>query len=370
MRLNYFVFLDVDQTILLKDKDRNHVLNQPLLDQLKANGYMNVYLFTNMDLGDHEHLINAYEVPDLPRRLSRQEIVDELERQEFRVFGVITPADVGYKKGPGAAFTDLYKPAYKKLAAKIAQGALNCDQERIDHRERNQKYGAYFPSKPANYQQSPFAFNKQAMFLCCLESLFLKGDAHILYLDDDSDCLEAVNAIQDKNNVRITTGLIEDGLLKGEEGLLSFYPLAAALKMLCDVAKEVNIKLPKSAKEFITSAGAFHASTNKLRSVHDLLLEYIVLKLKARPKPSLFLMILLRQITGNEVTNENFDASLKAAIASSQAAVVSGSSTPNRLLASSYFASSGFAFSGVATSSAAPDSPAPSCYVPMQAKKG
>lgn len=303
MDLNYAVFLDVDETLLLKNA---HVINQALLDQLKTHGYLNIYLFTNMDLGDHEQLINAYEVPDAPKRLSRQHLIDELQRQGFNVLGVMTPADVGYEKEIGAAFRDLYQPAYFSIKAASDDQALNCHQERERHRARNKAYRALFPNKPNDSELSTLAFNKYQMFLYFVRFTHPSNTTHILYLDDDQACLDAVEGIDsdDKQMVKLTTGLVKDGAIDADVNLAYFYSPATAEHILHEAASKVDVHLPKTAKTYIDFLRK--SKLSDLHSVNDLVLKYISSKIEKKKKATPFLMALLSHISNRTIQKDNF----------------------------------------------------------------
>jgi len=103
--------LDVDLTLL---SDSNEI-NDSLLNALAESGIRDIYLFTNMDLGDL-----SSKVAD-PSWFSRSELIVALTERNFIVHGVITPADPIYSKGLSAAYDDLYVPQAKR----VANGAVN-----------------------------------------------------------------------------------------------------------------------------------------------------------------------------------------------------------------------------------------------------
>lgn len=104
-----FAFLDVDQTLLYDNSD----INLTLLDALKNQGITDIFLFTNMDMK---------EIGRIGRELapmSRYELINILQKNGFKIHGVITPADTGYCNDSmysiGHAYEHLYKPSYERL---------------------------------------------------------------------------------------------------------------------------------------------------------------------------------------------------------------------------------------------------------------
>jgi len=102
------VLLDVDKTLILDDGVKEFY-NEDLIQALLEANQTEIYLFTNMGLEDIPNLIVN------PNYLSRDKLLSYLTGKGFTVKGVITPADVGYEQGLGAAFHDFVEPQYAKL---------------------------------------------------------------------------------------------------------------------------------------------------------------------------------------------------------------------------------------------------------------
>lgn len=327
----YFVFLDVDKTLLLSDENGNHIINQGLLDQLKVYGYLNIYLFTNMSLSDHEQIINTYDMqtssPDqlIPARISRYELVEQLKKQGFDVMGVITPADAGYQQGIGTAYDDLYVPAYERLQRKIKQGRLNCEEERKSHLARNKKFTNFIPPLPVEYQEmnQRLPGQKYNMLAYFVSDTSKKFTTHILYIDDDRNCLDAVeNAHRNtKNSIKLTTiQVLENGELANAAALQHFYSPALAIAMLKQ-AEAVCGKKQSSVEKFIKQAHESYMID--LKTTRAIVIEFMENCLSRKKDPSAFLVALLSILSGLDVTKDNFHQCWGAFNASSSTAVSS-----------------------------------------------
>jgi hypothetical protein len=79
--------MDADHTLADTDADGQVVINRKLLSALKAKGIKDLYLFTDM-------MLLPYQIKD------RLYLIEELEREGFRVLGVITPIDFFWTSDP------------------------------------------------------------------------------------------------------------------------------------------------------------------------------------------------------------------------------------------------------------------------------
>lgn len=331
--MSYFVFLDVDKTLLLKNDDGNHVVNQTLLDHLKAYGYLNIYLFTNMNLTDHEQLLNAYEMSssdnEIPVRISRYQLIAELEKQGFVVYGVITPADMVFNRGIGAAYDELYLPDYERIQRKINKAQLNLNEERMKLQERSRHFDnlVYISPLPEEYTDKRLAGQKYNMFSYFMSDCLPGNVNHILYVDDDKDCLQAVKQSAEARDAEVLVKLSTVRVLNsgdvdavGLKTIENFYSPALAIDFLRK-AEGIYGKRKHSVAAFI--AYLEKSELADLKSVTDIISEYIESQLERDKKPSKFLGILLGFISDKPVDVKNFHVSweefrnpLRAAIAS------------------------------------------------------
>ncbi|MHB1221848.1 MAG: hypothetical protein ACYC0J_07625 [Gammaproteobacteria bacterium] len=312
--MSYFVFLDVDKTLLLVNDDRDHVINQTLLDHLKVYGYLNVYLFTNMDLADHEQLINDYDMSSsgdkTPVRISRYQLIDELKKQGFVVHGVITPADPGLNKGIGVAYDEFYLPDYEGIQRKINKGQLTVSEEIIKHRERNEVFRSLIsiPQLPAEYAAKRLAGQKYNMFSYFIEGCSPNDIKHILYVDDDEACLEAAKRIIEVHRgdglIKLSTvRVLGNGDVDDLKTIENFYSPALAIDLLVR-AEAIYGKSKRSVAKFIANLGK--AQMADLKSVNGIISEYIDSQLERNKKPSKFLAVLLSLISEKPMGAKNF----------------------------------------------------------------
>lgn len=107
----HFGFLDVDDTLLYGTKQ----VNLALINELKAKGIKEVYLFTNMGLHDIKNYCHEF------ASMSRYDLIQTLEAEGLNVLGVITSADPGYLdetgrvKPVGSAYNELYLPLMEQV---------------------------------------------------------------------------------------------------------------------------------------------------------------------------------------------------------------------------------------------------------------
>lgn len=109
--------VDVDNTLICDNGNgKPDSLNENLIEALSKSGIIDIYLFTNMTLGKE-----AGEMVANPGWMSRETLIQELQKREFTVHGVLTPSDVAYKKelnGLGAAYRDFIEPQCRRVLKK------------------------------------------------------------------------------------------------------------------------------------------------------------------------------------------------------------------------------------------------------------
>ncbi|MFZ2315565.1 MAG: hypothetical protein WAW86_07915 [Gammaproteobacteria bacterium] len=190
------VLLDVDETLILDTGEfdqagrKKTVVNNFLIDGLKALKLKNIILFTNMTVGGD---LNAW--IDNPNHITRKQLIDFFEARDIPVAGVIMPADVEYKKGLGASFHDFYKPAYEVL---INANSVHDDRNKRlpDYAEKVQACHAHTDAlveriRLEGNQRPGSKDTKREMFSYLLSRK--KSSFLVHYFDDDKACLDAVD---------------------------------------------------------------------------------------------------------------------------------------------------------------------------------
>ncbi len=241
--LRLVAFLDVDDTLIITEDTelgRIRTLNQQLINQLKKNRINHIYLFTNMDLADVNH-------HDSPNRITRKRLISELNLQGITVDGVLTPADPVYKKGPGAAFNDLYLSAYGKKTQN--QSYEEEDQKFKECLAKQHVEETYVGKKRA-------AGQKRSMFQYFLENK--PADiASIIYFEDDKTCIDAVSELIQPldSNIHFTTCQVQLHSVKSQQENKYYADvvsrsIATSKEMFLKKLKE-NLNNPNITKEDI-----------------------------------------------------------------------------------------------------------------------
>ncbi|WED41929.1 hypothetical protein [Legionella cardiaca] len=205
------VLLDVDETLRMKttetteDGQRVYELNQALLDQLKMHAVTEINLFTNMTLTDisssdqeEEHITRAF-------------LIRKLEEQGFKVNLVMTPADVGYQKGLGAAYRDIYVPTYEQYNAATKWQ----DKEAIIRKNSPEyaKHGeAIYDEESRKLQTEEKAGYQKAKLFEYFIQENKKNNVDIgtvLYFDDDPVCLKWVAEVAAREGIKLVTNQVD-----------------------------------------------------------------------------------------------------------------------------------------------------------------
>lgn len=180
--------IDVDGTLKIKRHIKGQSyngINMALIEDLKKNNINDVYLFTNMELTDMDAIAN----PSGFNYITRRQLVDFLTKNGIKVHGVMTQADVVYKKGLGAAYRDFYEPAYDACLT-------NPEQYQATKRNQDSHFNQYkkivntlpkFDNNSNNEGQG----QKKLMFEYFKEHVNNK-DLEIFYYDDYKSCLNTI----------------------------------------------------------------------------------------------------------------------------------------------------------------------------------
>jgi hypothetical protein len=201
---------DIDATVLNLHPDSNHqVLNEALLDAYLELGITDLYMFTNMDM---KTLETEY-TPGLELAMRRPDIIAALQAKGFRVHGVITPADVGYNKELGAAYTDLYLPQYERFK----RGKLN-EKTSLEDEEMLAAHASFKRGKNEAIRQlsaladtlspteqspgTPYhadkSFNIKGILYKYTREKLPDWVGQVFYADDELSCTNTVKFVHDK----------------------------------------------------------------------------------------------------------------------------------------------------------------------------
>lgn len=114
------VLVDVDKTLLLGAEGS---YNTDLINALINTGHDEIYLFTSMTLREI-----VAEIAD-PDYSSRPKLVKHLEESGIKVLKILTPADVVYNKGIGAAYNDLFLKHHQRIGGELTDSNYFTDIE-------------------------------------------------------------------------------------------------------------------------------------------------------------------------------------------------------------------------------------------------
>lgn len=195
-KVEALVLLDVDETLIVDTGDsyssghRKRVVNNVLIEGLKALNLKKAMLFTNMSVGSD---LNGW--VDTDTAITRKKLIDYMAKQGVEVVAVAMPADVIYNKGPGAVFREIYMPAYKKLVkADSVQDERNKAEpfykSLID--QANQLTSDLTACIKQEGKDEPTTADTKAKLFSYLLSQQKKDSCVMHYVDDDEGCLAAV----------------------------------------------------------------------------------------------------------------------------------------------------------------------------------
>lgn len=190
--------LDIDGTAKIARNlaaGRVYGVHKIILEDLNRKNIKDLYFFSNMDLSDISQN-NVFSVPGLYPSITRWRLVQFFESNGFIVHGVITPADVIYKKGLGAAYRDFYVPAYKEYSADPSAYAGN----RRDAESHESKYNRISAALVELHGDSidhkqKASLNKARMYEYFKELVDGKEFTEIEYYEDDETCIDAIQKI-------------------------------------------------------------------------------------------------------------------------------------------------------------------------------
>jgi len=215
--------LDVDMTILnmnYKPGGESYLLNEALLDAYKELGIKDLYLFTNMKLDTlvTEFTQDTMRGVDVKLPMKRAEIVNELEKRGFIVHEVITPADLGYKHGLGAAYREIYLPQYEKFKNNKWKNPLDANEDPefkemmknmhayaqapddMNQLETAVQYQELYKNRKTNELEDVgnVDFNIKAplyQYFCDTKPKIVEA---VVFADDDRGCINSVRAVAEK----------------------------------------------------------------------------------------------------------------------------------------------------------------------------
>jgi hypothetical protein len=107
--------LDVDHTLLFEDAAHKPILNQSLLDSLKAQEIFDIFLFTDMIFSNQS-------------MIERKGLIKKLQAQDFRVHGVITPGDLVWNRLPEIEAKFLSENYQEKLSGEKFAEFINAQK--------------------------------------------------------------------------------------------------------------------------------------------------------------------------------------------------------------------------------------------------
>lgn len=113
------VLVDVDKTLLL---GRDGSYNMDLINALKKAGHNKIYLFTSMTMRD---IVEELANPDYS---SRPKLVAKLKQEGIDVIKVLTPADVVYNQGIGAAYDQLFLKHHQRIGKDLTVDNYSTDE--------------------------------------------------------------------------------------------------------------------------------------------------------------------------------------------------------------------------------------------------
>jgi len=173
-----------------------------LINALKKRGIKRISLFTSMSLED----ISA-KAADPYCHVSRQDLIGVLAQNGIEVVAVLTPADVNYNQGPGAAFRDFYKAQYARIGqlSKMTEIERNQDVEFKDYKER---YDVLH--KAAGDGATGNETEKSKLYQYFLANMGNEIEGCVL-IDDQSHHLEAIQAVNKKENKALSVIHVKRG---------------------------------------------------------------------------------------------------------------------------------------------------------------
>lgn len=200
--------LDVDNTIF---DIKTGKVNRALLDAYKELGIRDIYCFTNMDFAtlasEHQHLDRQASTGSKAMEFTRAEIVSLLEKEGFRVHGVVTPIDIGYDKTVGSAYQELYVPEAKRFIS----GEITFSSS-SDDPEFSKKAKTIFTIKEKNREKQPDfcrdlsikldssgdinkAFNIKGMLFDFFNKKKPSWAGKAIFADDELSCLSSAEQV-------------------------------------------------------------------------------------------------------------------------------------------------------------------------------
>ena len=183
-----FALVDVDKTLIVEERidgKKSYSINQGLIEELKEAGVRNVALFTRMAA---DKIINEFAPHGSISSVTRQQVIEALEKNGITVWAVITNADHAYGKGLGAAYLHALEKKLTNAIVRYGTAKPHSDLK-LDDELTNlwYQYHSLQADKTADEQ------NKVTMFTDFMKAC--SGFEGTLFLIDDDSPLDGLSIV-------------------------------------------------------------------------------------------------------------------------------------------------------------------------------